>query len=148
MLAPGNAGRESAIPISEIIHHSVRRTSSEAFTARREVSSKRARDGTFFLVFSWFPFFLPLFLLLLSTSSTCQLRPSFAIRLRFSISFRGSIRANPPSRSKKSTSKYASGLRDSALRSGRFRIMDRMDGRSRAASFFSHPQPLLGATSL
>lgn len=53
MPASGNAGwMEGAIPISEIIHHSVRRTSSRAFTSRREPSSKR--DGIFFPMFFFF----------------------------------------------------------------------------------------------
>lgn len=137
MLAPGNASRRTSSRrdnISEIIHHSVRRTSSGGIYCSTPNRLRNARVMALFffrfLLASFFPASLfPPFIYLVNLSA--DLRASLAIRLRFSISsFRGSRflerdTSQPPS--KKSTSKYASGLRDSALRSGRFRIMDRMD---------------------
>lgn len=76
--------RGCAIPISEIIHHSVRRTSSGAFTSRREPSSKCALDGTFFSL----DFFFFLFHFLSSTlnrfrSSLASSFPDIASRRGF-----------------------------------------------------------------
>lgn len=159
MLAPGNASRRTS---SRRDTHKWDYTSfcqTNIVGRHLLLDANRLRNArvmahffSCFLLASFFPASLfPPFIYLVNLSA--DLRASLAIRLRFSISsFRGSRflerdTSQPPS--KKSTSKYASGLRDSALRSGRFRIMDRMDGRSRAASFFPDPQPPLpGATSL
>lgn len=136
MLAPGNAGRVGgAIPISEIIHHSVRRTSSEVFTAQREPSSKRARDGTFFFLVFSFLFFPPSFLSFLYLSRQPSIDLDRRSRLRFSISFQDARFRSLVPPSKKSTSECASGLPDSALRSERFRIIDRMDAPPRPLFF-------------
>lgn len=106
---------EGAIPISEIIHHSVRRTSSGAFTSQREPSSKRARCHIFFHVFFAFSF--------ISRIKWSQ------SSLRFSMSHRDAIRTMLLRHSKSQRANTLPGLLDSALRSKRLRIMDQMDGR-------------------
>lgn len=128
MLASGNAGRvEGAIPISEIIHHSVRRTSSEAFTrSTRGVFEMCAWWRIFFSCSLSVPFFpLPslllffIYLIKLSTPTVICDSPPFpdiVSRLDSRYPLLPPPSLQPPS--KKSTSKYASGLRDSALRSG------------------------------
>lgn len=140
MLASGNAGSigggRGEIPISEIIHHSVRRTSSGAFTSRREPSSKRARDGTFFPPF----FSLPPLSFLSSTLdsvvsgisvSRCRLEMQFA---RCSSAHSKSQRANT-----------LPGLLDSALRSHKTTSHNGSDGRTLAQhpSPIHHPHPTL-----
>lgn len=153
MLAPGNAGRVGgAIHISEIIHHSVRR---EHRRRHLRLDASRLRNAyvmAHFFLFSLFYFFPPLFFPSFISLVNRQLI-SIVIRVcvsqyRFKAQF---VRRSLAAVSKKSTSEYASGLPDSALRSGRFRIMDRTDGRSRQPLFSPsafHPQPSLpGATS-
>jgi len=119
MLTSGNAGWiGGAIPISEIIHHSVRRTSSRAFTSRREPSSKRVMAHFFHV------FFLPLS----SLSSTLNLVSRASVsRCRFEMRFARCFFAIQ----KVNAANTLPGLLDSALCSKRLRIMDRTDGRSR-----------------
>lgn len=123
MLASGNAGWiEGAIPISEIIHHSVRRTSSSIYVPTRTVFETCVMTYFFHVFFS-------------SSISLINHQPSRFSRLRFSMSNRDSY----DSLFKKSTNTLP-GLLDFALRSKRLRIMERIDGRSRSIpSLFTIP---------
>lgn len=74
--------------------------------------------------------------------------PSRLSHLRFSMSHRDAIRAMLPRHSKSQPTNTLPGLLDSALRSKRLRIMDRMNGRTRSISLLlSPPHPTLASLS-